>query len=155
MCIRDRFEVDKHLLATLRDAVSDARVALLFGADEIIADTQRKAKLFADTSALAVDMESHAVARAAKAAGVPFLAIRAIADPSDRAMPPAALNAVAADGSTRVLKTLGAAMRDPKQFPALLKLGADSEAALKTLRRDLGAIAVSLLKTIDLEQKTP
>lgn len=122
----------------------------LLGSDEIIQTADQKIALFETTKALAVDMESHGCARAAKEAGVPFLAIRTIADPADRALPPAALGAVAPDGSTRVLKTLGAALRDPKQFPELMKLGADNSAALKTLRRDLGPLFRSLFLALDL-----
>ena len=127
-----------------------ARVSTLFGADEIIDSATKKSALFANHGAVAVDMESHGAARAAARAGAPFVAIRAIADPADRALPPAALNAVAPDGSTRVWQTLGAALRDPKQFPDLLKLGGDSAAATKTLRRDLGALFAALVKTLDL-----
>lgn len=125
-------------------------VGAMFGADEIIDSAGKKAALFQNHGCLAVDMESHGAARAAARAGVPFIAIRAIADPSDRALPPAALNAVAQDGSTRTLATLGAALRDPKQFPALIKLGADSSAALKTLRRDLGPIFGRFFLSLDL-----
>jgi nucleoside phosphorylase len=112
----------------------------VFGSDIVIDDVGTKAVLHAGHQCVAVDMESHGAARAATEAGVPFIAIRAVADPADRALPKSALNAVAPDGSTRMLATLGAALRDPQQFPALMKLGGDSEAALKTLRRDLGAI---------------
>ncbi len=133
-----------------RDERSGYVVATVFGADEIIDSAQKKSALFATHGAVAVDMESHGAARAAAHAGVPFLAIRAIADPASRALPPAALNAVAPDGSTRVLKTLGAALRDPKQFPALMKLGADSAAATKTLRRDLGPLFARLFLSLDL-----
>ncbi|MEO1250926.1 MAG: squalene--hopene cyclase [Pseudomonadota bacterium] len=128
----------------------EARVGRLFGADAIIDSAAKKAALFSNHGALAVDMESHGAARAAQEARVPFIAIRAIADPADRALPPAALSAVAPDGSTQVLKTLGAALRDPKQFPALMKLGADSAAATKTLRRELGPIFEKLAAQIDL-----
>ena len=122
----------------------------LFGSDAIIQSDKHKSALFQNHGALAVDMESHGAARAAAASSTPFIAIRAIADPASRALPKAALNAVAPDGSTRVLHTLTAACRDPKQFPALMKLGGDSQAALKTLRRDLPPIFKSLFDTLDL-----
>ncbi|WDI30908.1 hypothetical protein PUV54_13190 [Hyphococcus flavus] len=133
-----------------RDVRSGYRFASLFGADEIIDSTTIKSALYHNHGCLAVDMESHGAARAAARAGAPFLAIRAIADPADRALPKAALNAVASDGSTRVLQTLVAALRDPKQFPELMKLGADSAAATKTLRRDLGPLFEILFKNLDV-----
>ncbi len=146
------WESHSYLIGAMRDAARDAgaKSGALFGSDEIIDNTSKKSALFHNHNALAVDMESHGAARAAAGAGVPFLAIRAIADPADRALPPAALNAVAQDGSTRTLATLGAALRDPQQFPALIKLGKDSEAALKTLRRDLGPLFDRLFLSLDL-----
>ncbi|PQA85507.1 nucleoside phosphorylase [Hyphococcus luteus] len=128
----------------------EARLAALFGADEIVDSTLKKSALFQNHGAVAVDMESHGAARAAARAGAPFLAIRAIADPADRALPPAALNAVAPDGSVRALATVGAALRDPKQLWALRELGQDSAAAAKTLRRSLGPLFSRLFLSLDL-----
>lgn len=146
----DAWSSDKNLLEISRNTLSEVTTGVLFGADDIIDNVEVKAMLFQKHHAMAVDMESHGCARAAAEARVPFLAIRAIADPADRALPPAALGAVAPDGSTRVFKTLGAALRDPKQFPELMKLGADSAAASKTLRRDLGPLFRSLFLALDL-----
>ncbi len=123
---------------------------IVYGSDEIIQAAEDKAALFETMHAIAVDMESHGCARAAADAGVPFLVIRAIADPADRALPKAALNAVAPNGSTRTFATLWRALRDPKQFPQLMQLGRDSDAALKTLRRDLGPLFRRLFLSLDL-----
>lgn len=147
-----RYDCDSYLSGVVRDdlAARGAKTGNLFGSDEIIESAAKKSALFQNHSCLAVDMESHGAARSASQHKVPFLAIRAIADPADRALPTAALGAVAPDGSTLVLKTLGAALRDPKQFPELLKLGADSAAATKTLSRDLGLLFGSLFLSLDL-----
>ncbi len=147
-----RYDCDQYLASVLQDelAARSAKTGVLFGSDDIIENTGKKAALFQNHACLAVDMESHGAARAASQYRIPFLAIRAIADPADRALPKAALGAVAPDGSTRVLKTLGAALRDPKQFPELMKLGADSAAATKTLSRDLGPLFSCLFLSLDL-----
>jgi len=76
--------------------------------------------------------------------------VRSIADPASRALPAAALNAVAPDGSTKVFSVLIACAKAPEDFPALLRLGADSEKALRTLRRDLGGLFRRLLFSLDL-----
>lgn len=131
-------------------APAPMRRAILFGADEIIMSAGEKARLYNAHGASAVDMESHGAARAARSAGVPFIAIRAIADPADRALPPVALNAVAPDGSTRALSVLWECAKAPKQFPALMRLGTDSSAAMKTLRRSLGGLFRRLLFSLDL-----
>ncbi len=145
--VQDKLDRDPGMRRDERDGY---KLAKLFGANEIIDSASKKAALFQNHKAVAVDMESHGAARAAALAGVPFIAIRAIADPADRALPPAALGAVGPDGSTLVLKTLGAALRDPKQFPGLMKLGADSAAATNTLRRDLGPLFFRLFLSLDL-----
>lgn len=122
----------------------------VYGSDVIIQTAEEKAALFMRTGAVAVDMESHGAARAAAAAGLPFVAIRAIADPASRALPGAAMDAVAPDGSTRVLATLLKCVKDPGDFPALLQLGADSDEALKTLRGRVGGLFGGLLLRLDL-----
>ncbi|HRX38361.1 MAG TPA: hypothetical protein P5072_02910 [Parvularculaceae bacterium] len=148
----EEFFADPALLTVLETAdipVAAPRAAL-FGADVIIASARDKARLFDQFGALAVDMESHGAARAAKAAGVPFAAIRAIADPCSRALPPAALNAVTPDGGTRVLSVLLECAKAPRQFPALLQLGSDSEKALASLRGGLSGLLGRLLFSLDL-----
>lgn len=147
-----RYESDRYLLGAIRKE-TDARhaaVGALFGSDDIIESVEKKAALLHNHGAIAVDMESHGAARAAAQASVPFLAIRAIADPAERALPTAALKAVAPDGSTRAISTLARAMSDPGQFPELFRLGQDSNAALKTLRRSLGPLFRRLFLSLDL-----
>lgn len=134
----------------LRTAAPTSIEAVIFGADEIIDGPLNKADIYARTGAVAVDMESHGAARAAQQAGLPFLAIRAIADPAERALPAAALGAVAPDGSTRVFSTLLKCAKAPRDFPALMQLGSDSEKALKALRGGLGLLLGRLLFRLDL-----
>lgn len=123
---------------------------MLYGAEVIVRTAADKASIFARTRAAAVDMESLGAARAASSGSVPFLALRAIADPAERALPNAALGAVASDGSTRVLSTLMKCAKSPGDFPALLQLGADSEKALKALRGSLGSVLRRFLLGLDL-----
>lgn len=146
------YECDRFLMGSIKREL-DARGAIkgrLFGSDEIIDSVVRKEALFENHRAIAVDMESHGAARAAARNNTAFLAIRAIADPADRALPEAALNAIAEDGSMRTLATLTAAFRDTKQFPDLMKLGKDNAAAMDTLRRDLGPLFRALFLSLDL-----
>ncbi len=120
--------------------------SIIYGSDEVILSAEHKQTIYQETGAKSVDMESHGAARAAARAGIPFLAIRAIADPADRALPEAALNAVKPDGGTRVLSTLVKAAQNPIQFSELMQLGADSKEALKTLSVNLsGLLGVLLL----------
>lgn len=164
----ETFAADPRLLCALQSAPSESRderrnwarresaprsaprTAILLGADRIISTPENKARLFERTGAAAVDMESGGAARAAARSGVPFAAIRAIADPAGRALPGAALGAVAPDGSTRALATLLKCAKAPGDFPALLQLGRDSDLALGALRRDLGGRFRRLLLSLDL-----
>lgn len=93
-----------------------------------------KARLHAETGAVAVDMESGGVARAAEAADVPFLVIRVIADPANRRLPPSALAGLGPDGRQRPLAALLALGRNPSDLMTLIRLGRDSGRALRRLR---------------------
>src|SRR3712207_2397214 len=67
---------------------SRARVA---GARHPVATVAEKANLHSRTGAALVDLESLAVARVCRDHGRPFAVLRAVADPAERALPPAAL----------------------------------------------------------------
>jgi len=105
------------------------------GVDTPIADPLAKAALHAATGAAAVDMESAIVARAAERHRLPFAILRAIADPAHRALPPAALIAMRADGGVDLAAVLGALGREPRQSPALVRLALDSRRAFAALAR--------------------
>lgn len=110
----------------------------LLGWEEIVATPQAKQALCAATGADAVDMESHRVALAAQGLGLPFLAIRVIADPADRAIPPAASDSVRPDGTVDVGRTLRRLVGRPQDLPALIRLGRDSAVAHDRLK-EVGA----------------
>jgi hypothetical protein len=107
----------------------------LAGSERVVAAVSDKQALLATTGACAVDMESHAVATIASDAGIPFLVVRAIADPADRVIPQAALEALRPDGQVRVAAVLGGVIRQPSQLIALLRLARESAVALTNLRR--------------------
>jgi adenosylhomocysteine nucleosidase len=102
---------------------------------EIAATTPtEKASLFARTGALAVDMESSGVAAAATRHNIPFIAIRAIADPASRRLPKSALEGLAPDGTTRLTAVLLKLALRPWELPGLMLLGRDTSMALGSLR---------------------
>lgn len=144
---QERFACHEPSLAILKRShkADGIQPSIIYGADDVILTTEKKNEIYQATGAKSVDMESHGAARAALKTDTPFLAIRAIADPADRALPTAALNAVNPDGSTRVFSTLINAAKDPGQLPALMQLGQDSQKALETLRTHLGGLLGVLL----------
>jgi adenosylhomocysteine nucleosidase len=107
----------------------------LVGSDRIVATVSDKRALFDATGAQAVDMESHAVAALATAAGLPFLVLRALADPHDQVIPQVAWEALRPDGRVRLRATLGGLIRQPGELMPLLGLARQSARGLARLRR--------------------
>ena len=101
--------------------------------DRILETTEAKRDL-THTGAIAVDMETMAVATVAQPRGVPWIAVRAVADPFDVALPAGVLSAV--DGSGRVHggRLLVALARHPSEVLALPALARGFDAALRALR---------------------
>jgi hypothetical protein len=103
--------------------------------DAPVADPLDKQLLHAQTGAAAVDMESHIAARIAAARQVPFVAFRAIIDPADKRLPPAALKGLRADGTADVLEVFRSVIQQPSQLPALVRTALDARIARAALRR--------------------
>lgn len=85
------------------------------------------------TGAVAADLESAVAARAAERAALPFLVLRAVADPADRDLPDAALLPLSANGSPNLLRIVVSVLGDPRQIPSLLRLARDARSALRAL----------------------
>lgn len=129
------FAVDADWTRALLRLLSGAISAPLAGSDAVVADPVDKARLHELTGACAVDMESHVAARIAAEHGLPFAALRAIADPLARTLPPAAKIALTAKGDVDVLAVLGSLARTPRQLPRLLHIAFDTQKALGALAR--------------------
>jgi hopanoid-associated phosphorylase len=123
----------------------------LLGWEAIVATPNQKQALRAATGADAVDMESHRVALVAQGLGLPFLAIRVIADPADRAIPPSASDSVRPDGSVDVARTVARLLARPQDLPALIRLGRDSARA----HEELASIGRRLAAALGQSSPTP
>jgi adenosylhomocysteine nucleosidase len=121
----------------------------ILGLDRMAATTAEKATLFQRTGAVAVDMESHRIARVAaeSGAGLPALAIRAIGDPAGRALPALAATALGEDGRPRVGPVAAGLMRRPGDLAALLRVKRDTDAALAALAGVADTAIPALLET--------
>jgi hypothetical protein len=104
-----------------------------------------KSRLFRETGAHAVDMESHIVARAAKAHGLPFAVLRTICDSAETALPPLASQAITAKGTVALGRVLSALIRDPRQISVLPGMARDSRAAFAALLRCRRRLGIGLL----------
>jgi adenosylhomocysteine nucleosidase len=125
-----RFPTDAALSTGLGGATGHAVLA----ADTIVTRADTKRVLWQTTGAAAVDLESGAVARVATEHGLPFAVLRAICDPAERDLPPAALIALDRHGTIGLARVIGSVLTHPAQLPALLALAADAAAARRSLR---------------------
>ena len=105
------------------------------GTDSAICGPGSKRNLFDGTKGVSVDMESHAVMRTAKEHGLPWLAVRAVADSARDTLPPIAMSAVDAVGGVRYGALSVSVLRRPSQFTDLIRLWRMSRPAFAALRR--------------------
>ena len=130
-----KFPVHAEWTRTLLQRLPAAIHVALAGSQTVVADPASKAHLHAQTGASAVDMESHIAARIANEHGLPFAALRVIADPLSRTIPPAGMIAMRADGTIALIAVLRSLARTPSQLPQLLRVGYDAQIALRNLGR--------------------
>ena len=83
--------------------------------------------------ACAVDMESGAVAEVAAAAGIPFIAVRAIIDPVQFSPPVALLSAAYPDGRVNPVRLIALLLKRSVHLSSLIRMGAGMHTARKTL----------------------
>lgn len=129
----EAFETDAKWTARLAAALPDAHIGAILGRGAIADSADVKAALFESSRADAVDMESHLAARAARARGLPFAALRVISDRADQSLPRAVLRAMNPDGSIAPGRVLWSVLTGPGQIPALIRTGRESEKAFAAL----------------------
>ncbi|WP_213771284.1 phosphorylase [Bradyrhizobium sp. dw_78] len=106
----------------------------LAGVEQVVAGISKKAALWSETGAAAVDMESHIAAAYATEAGLPFAALRVISDPANRALPALARNAIKPNGDIDLRLVLRGVARNPLALRSLVSTGIDFNRALRSLR---------------------
>jgi len=117
----------------LQRIIPDTVYGPLLGVREPIAFAGDKCALHKKTGALAVDMESHVVARAAAQHGVPLAAIRVVIDPVERTIPRSALAGTRPDGTIDPLAVVRSLLRYPRDLIGLMRMSLDARAARATL----------------------
>jgi adenosylhomocysteine nucleosidase len=108
---------------------------------EVLESAAQKARLWMETGALAVDMESAAVMTWAGERGLPAAVVRAVSDDAERGIPAALAAAVGEDGRVRPLRAVSAALARASALGDLLELRAGTHAALKTVGAALATLA--------------
>jgi adenosylhomocysteine nucleosidase len=118
------------------------RVARLAGYDELLTSASAKRKAFQATFAAALDTDSHGVAEAASRLGLPFLVIRAVAEPAEQNLPsPLRVHG----GEDDLLRGLGIAVRllcRPWEFPSAWRFARNGRLALTSLSQAAAALAL-------------
>ena len=102
---------------------------------DICASVLDKKNLSLKSGAVAVDMESAAIAELASANNIDFLVVRAIADDADTGIPEAVLKHTNTLGRPDPLPFLFSCLKKPGQIKELFKLAKCYKQALKTLKQ--------------------
>ena len=127
----------RKILGMIRGAIH----APIVGVDTPVASPATKRELYRATGAVAVDMESHLVARVADEHKLAFAAVRVVVDPAHRVVPPAALLGMRPDGRADVWAVMRDLVARPSQVRPLARIAVDAFAArtaMTRVRRRLG-----------------
>lgn len=128
---------DRNWRARLLDRLADRQVVhhgAIAEAQSLVGTAADKRSLRYRTGAIALDMESAATASVAARRNVPFVAIRAIADPATRDLPTPVLLSLTPNGDLRLPLLVALVARYPHSIPGLIRLGIDFRSAQRSLR---------------------
>lgn len=112
----------------------------------VVASRKDKKHLHSSTLCSAVDMETASIAKVAAQAGIPFIALRAIADTSDMEIPHSVLASLNERGDVRIPRLMVEILKSPSEVKKLIQLGSAFKKAIETL----GALASVLPKDLSL-----
>jgi len=121
-----------HLSGLLANTCKPA-TGTLAGSANIITEPVQKRALYQSSGAIAVDMESAAIAMVAQKADIPFMAIRAIADDIDTIIPAYTNRAMDIYGNINLVHMLELLLTHPTSWHQLIRLGRQFSAAKATL----------------------
>lgn len=105
----------------------------LYSTNKLVSQSRDKQRIHGQTQAIALDMESAAVAETASRADAAFAVVRCIADPAGMDLPGAISHALTPQGQVRIGKLLRYLLTHPWEISALLRLARHFKAAQNTL----------------------
>lgn len=123
-------------------------VGTLLMSDSIVRTVGQKQELQQQTGALAVDLESLAVAQACRDSHTKFMAVRVISDDMSADLPPEILSILGSTGNVRWGATLGAVWNRPESVKDLWNLRNAANRAAEHLAAFLDTIFEQLAKTL-------
>jgi adenosylhomocysteine nucleosidase len=147
---RSQIPVDHDWHERLRVRLSSSiatHTGALVESPAVLLSPKDKRELFERSGAMAADMESAAIGRVAFAAHIPFMAIRAIVDSADMAVP---LELIAAIDPVGRIRLRSAISLPPSEWPSTARLALGWRAARATLAGVLSRASDGLLVDADL-----
>lgn len=132
------------LFAEESPAVAPLRTGRILSSDRLVATPSEKLRLYEQTGAMAVDMESAGWLSVTRRAGIPASLIRAVSDGAEEPLPPELLSFVTEEGDLALSSTLRALLFRPALLVALISLGPSLRRGRQGLSRLGGAIFDSL-----------
>jgi adenosylhomocysteine nucleosidase len=111
--------------------------------ERVLEDAAAKSRLWLETGALAVDMESAPILAWAAARGVPASVVRGVSDPADRGVP-ADLVRVVQDDRVHPMRAVSAVLARPRALADAMALRSGTTAALKTVASALATLTRAL-----------
>lgn len=139
VCAHGAWEADGAWIQRMMNELTDYQCTPVYGSDKMMTTPAMKRACLTRTGCMIVDMESHIVAEIANRAGIPFNIVRAVADTSDMALPPAAQVPLGPDGCVDLRGVFASIRQQPAQVGELIRLARFSHAAHQSLKR---AVAV-------------
>jgi adenosylhomocysteine nucleosidase len=118
-----------------------SRAGTLVTAGDVVHTAEDKARLWIETGALAVDMESAAILAWAAERGVPAAVVRAVSDPASAGVPRDLAALVGPGGRVNRGQALRAMLSRPAALADAISLGRGTGAALKTVAGALARLA--------------
>jgi len=127
----------RHHVAALSERGMRFAIGALATVPEVVATPEAKAKLRETTGAVAVDMESAIILRAAVEAGCPGLVLRGISDDAGESLPPELTALIATEGRVLKARAAEAVLRHPTIVPRAIKLQRATQRALEMVAEAL------------------
>lgn len=115
----------------------------VYGSDTMVS-VAKKQELHTQTSACAVDMESHIVAKKASEKGIPFAVLRAVVDPHDFEIPGWVSDSIRPNGTVSLLPIISGMCMFPWHIGRLASLGANNKRAMNSLGGAVGILGPGL-----------
>ena len=123
-------------------------VGRFVNADEIVRTVEEKKRLAEEHDAIAVDLESMAVAQICRETGMRFMAVRVLSDDLSADLPSEVLSIIGATGAVRVGSALGSLWRRPGSIKDMWRLRENAHQAAERLATFLDGVLIQLHKSV-------